>query len=118
MNEQKRVTNMTPEEIAQWLDTLETEDTIPEYYFSDPDPYAKVEPLSYEQRRHNFYFDEDGHIKVKNISAYWIPELTITEAIHGTVYTITGSYQGEDSFVRKLERITSKKFTEKMEDSE
>ena len=34
---------MTPEELEQWLDTLETEDTVPEYYFSNPDPYAKVD---------------------------------------------------------------------------
>ena len=29
-----------------------------------------------------------------------------------------GSYEGTESFVRKLERITSKKFAEKREDSE
>ena len=44
--------------------------------------------------------------------------MTVTEVIHGTVYTVTGSYEGTESFVRKLERITSKKFAEKMEDSE
>ena len=55
---------------------------------------------------------------MKNLSAFWVPELTVTEVIHGTVYTVTGSYEGTESFVRKLERITSKKFVEKMEDSE
>ena len=55
---------------------------------------------------------------MKNISAYWIPELTLTEEIGGTVYTVTGSYEGEESFVRKLERITAKKFAEKMEGQE
>ena len=55
---------------------------------------------------------------MKNLSAFCITELSITEIIHGTVYTVTGSYEGTESFVRKLERITSKKFTEKMEDSE
>ena len=44
--------------------------------------------------------------------------MTVTEVIHGTVYTVTGSYEGTERFVRKLERITSKKFAEKMEDSE
>ena len=44
--------------------------------------------------------------------------LTVTEVIHGTTYVVTGSYEGTENFVRKLERITSKKFAEKMEDSE
>ena len=61
---------------------------------------------------------EDGHIHVKNLSAFWIPELTVTEVIHGTTYVVTGSYEGTENFVRKLERITSRKFAEKMEDSE
>ena len=117
MNEQKKAIDMTPEELEQWLDTLETEDTVPEYYFSNPDPYAKVEPLPYEQRRHNFCFDDDGHICVKNISAYWIPELTVTEEIKGTIYTVTGTYDGTDTFVSKIERMMAEKFTEKLEDA-
>ena len=51
------------------------------------------------------FFDENGNIHTKNISAYWIPELTITEKISGTIYTVTGSYEGEVSFIKKLERI-------------
>ncbi len=97
-----------------------TEDdvSVTEYHFINPDPYAKTDPLLYEQKQHNFWLGADSHIHVKNISAYWIPELTITEKIHGTVYTVTGSYEGEETFVRKLERITSKKFAESLEDSE
>ena len=64
------------------------------------------------------WFDEDGHLYARNTSAYWIPELTVTEEISGTVYTVTGSYEGTESFLRRLERITAKKFTEKMEDHE
>ena len=52
--------------------------------------------------------DESGQIHVKNLSAYWIPELTVTEVIHGTLYTVTGSYEGTGSFLRKLERIAAK----------
>ena len=37
------------------------------------------------------YFDEGGQIHTVNLSAYWIPELTVCEVIHGTVYTATGS---------------------------
>ena len=36
--------------------------------------------------------NKNGHIHVKNLSAYWIPELTAAEVIAGTLYTVTGSY--------------------------
>lgn len=60
------------------------------------------------------FFDENGNIYTKNISAYWIPELTITEKISGTIYTVTGSYEGEVSFIKKLERISLRKFTNEL----
>jgi hypothetical protein len=66
--------------------------------------------------KNRYYIDADGHIRVRNLSAYWIPEQTVTEEIGGTVYTVTGSYEGTESFVKKLERITSKKIAEKMGD--
>ncbi len=97
------------EAIEQWED-----EEIPTEY-SNPDPYAKVQPLSSDRPKHDTHFDESGNICVKNISAFWIPELTVTEVIKGDVYTVTGSYEGTASFVQKLERITAKKFTEKME---
>ena len=114
MSETKKAIDMTPEELEQWLDTLEIEDAIPGFYFSNPDPYFKITPTA-EPKKKNFWFGEGGHIHVKNISAYWIPNLTLTEEIDGTIYTVTGSYEGEESFLRKLERITAKEFTEKLE---
>ena len=87
----------------------EAEDAAPEYRFSQQ---------SKKQRCGNYWFDENGRIHVKNLSAYWIPQLTITEEISGTVYTVTGSFEGTESLIRKLERITAKKFTEKVEDSQ
>ena len=68
-----------------------------------------------EATEYRFCFDEAGRIHVRNLSAYWIPELTVTEEIGGTVYTVTGSYEGTESFVRRLERITAKNFAETME---
>ena len=118
MSEKKLAIDMTPEELDQWIDSLEIEDEgIPEYYFSNPDPYFKIKPTT-EPKNKNFWFGEDGHIHVKNISAYWIPGLTLTEEIDGTIYTVNGSYEGEETFIRKLERITAKMFTEKMEGQE
>ena len=64
----------------------------------------------------HFKIDEDGHIHVQNLSAYWIPELTVTEVIHGTAYVVTGSYEGTESFLRKLERIASRNVSEKLEE--
>ena len=115
MSDKKRAIDMTPEELEQWLDSLETEDdSIPEYLFSNTNPYFKITPTT-EPKNKDFWFGEDGHIHAKSISAYWIPELALTEEIDGTIYTVTGSYEGEESFLCKLERITAKKFTEKLE---
>ena len=99
MKEQKSESTILPE----------AENAAPEYRFSQQ---------SEKQRCGNYWFDENGRIHVKNLSAYWIPQLTITEEISGTVYTVTGSFEGTESLTHKLERITAKKFTEKVEDSQ
>ena len=52
--------------------------------------------------------DESGHITVKNLSAYWIPEIHVEREIHGTVYTVTGSFEGNDFLDKKLTRILLK----------
>ena len=116
MSEQKKAIDMTQEELKQWLSalTVPEDDEIPCYYFSASDPYLKHEPIPENHPCRNIRFDENGNIVVKNISAYWIPELTVTEEISGTIYTVTGSYEGEDSFIRKLERIASRKFTNQL----
>ena len=61
--------------------------------------------------------NENGHVCVKNLSAYWIPELTAAEVIAGTLYTVSGSYEGTESFLHKLERIAARNFAEELEDS-
>ena len=115
MNEPKKTIDMTPEELEQWLDTLETDNTAAPAAV-EPDPYLKREPLSNEQRRCEIVIDENGIRYVKNESAYWIPEITISEKIGNTIYTVTGTYEGEISFVGKLERIMARKFAREMED--
>ncbi len=81
-----------------------------EYFFSN----QKHDPILSGQPCHDVRISKDGHIHVKNPSAFWIPELTITETIHGTVYTVSGSYEGGESFVRKLEHISEKTFADRM----
>ena len=56
----------------------------------------------------NMRTDEAGHIVVRNLSAYWIPEIKIEREIHGTVYTVTGSFEGNEFLERKLIRILLK----------
>ena len=55
-------------EIEEWE---QQEHDKPEgYYFSNPDPYLKPTPLPPDHPKHNFWFDEDGHICVKNPSCF------------------------------------------------
>ena len=56
----------------------------------------------------NVRINEAGHIVVKNLSAYWIPEIKIEREIHGTVYTVTGSFEGNEFLEKKLTRILLK----------
>lgn len=100
--------NVQEEQVERELELQEPT----EYFFSNPASQPPDKP------RRKIWFDEEGSLHVRNFSAYWIPELTITEVIHGTTYTVTGSYEGTENFVRKLERITSKKFIENQEESE
>ena len=56
----------------------------------------------------NMKTDESGHIVVKNLSAWWIPEIKVEREIHGTVYTVTGSFEGNEFLEKKLTRILLK----------
>ena len=52
--------------------------------------------------------DDAGHITVRNLSAYWIPKIKVEREIHGTVYTVTGSFEGNELLEKKLTRILLK----------
>ncbi len=56
----------------------------------------------------NVKINESGHIVVKNLSAFWIPEIKVEREIRGTVYTVTGSFEGTELSDRKLTRILLK----------
>ena len=88
--------------------------SIPVMYFLNSDPYYCAERTPNGHIRHNIRFDEEGHIIVRNPSAYWLPEIKIEEEIDGTVYTVTGSYEGSASLDEKLTRI----MRHNLEDSE
>ena len=55
---------------------------IRSFYFSNPDPYAKVKPRPGDAPKREFSFDEKGNIVVKNSSAFWLPDVKIVEEQH------------------------------------
>lgn len=48
---------------------------------------------------------KDGHLHVKNLLGYWLPDVRLQRKIGGTVYTVSGSYEGTATLDRKLRRI-------------
>ena len=89
--------------VGQLMD--EELDEVPGYHFTNPDPYAKCAPLPEDHPRHRIRFDEEGNIIVKNPSACWFPDLAIQREIDGTIYSVTGSYDGSETLDEKLTRI-------------
>ena len=113
MNEKRKEDEarvLTPEEIddlifEEQIASGEYNDEVPEYYFSNPDPYAKAEPRPNDAPKRNVSFDKNGNIVVKNPSAFWLPEVTIVDEVGGAEYTVTGSYEGTETLDKKLKRI-------------
>ena len=62
------------------------------------------------QNKH-YTLNEHGQITTANLSAFWLPELTVRDVIHGTTCIVTGSYEGRELFSRKMERILAREFT-------
>ena len=50
-------------------------------------------------------------LHVQNFSANELPEITLSKEIGGTVYTVTGSYDGIELLDKKLERIMEQNMT-------
>lgn len=55
-----------------------------------------------------YYRNTEGHLYVRNLSAYWLPELTVQKKIGGTLYVVDGSYEGTETLDRKLRRIMAR----------
>ncbi len=64
-----------------------------------------------------FTLESDGRISVPNLSAYWLPDLTIKEVIKGSAYTISGEYVGTECIVPKLKRIMAHDAAELMKEA-
>lgn len=48
---------------------------------------------------------DNGSIRARNLSAYWLPQITLKREIGGTVYRVSGSYEGEGLLDRRTHRI-------------
>ncbi len=62
--------------------------------------------------RQNKLFQIDGQNRVKNFSAWWLPELTLCRKIGGTIYSVSGSYEGMETLDKKLGRILEQSLDE------
>ena len=76
-----------------------------EYYFKNTDPYVQRDSIPDLQAHHDFKIDGDGNIRVKNLSAFWLPKFTLQREYAGTVYSVMGSYDGTETLDRKVKRI-------------
>lgn len=102
MNEQKKAIDMTPEELNEWLKSLQSsEDETSCPHFADADPYFKLERTPDEQN-HNHQFNEDGHLTVHNYCAAELPKITVTIHSGQTTYRFGGIYDGTRSLPGKL----------------
>ena len=63
-------------------------------------------------------FAKDGHARVKNLSAFWLPELTMQKEIGRTIYSVTGTYDGIGRLDKKMGRIVAEKFAEELGENE
>ena len=111
----ERLLDLHPSDKAfDLFETMRSEkphEEIPTYYFSNPDPYFEREPLPPDHDDHEKRRDESGTLHVQNLSANELPEITLTKEIGGTVYTVTGSYDGIELLDKKLERIMEQNMT-------
>ena len=78
------IIELSDEELKEILadddfDDSEEYGEIHSFIFSNPDPYAKVEPRPDDAHKRDFTFDEKGNIVVKNPSAFWLPDVKIVD---------------------------------------
>lgn len=104
------IIELSDEELKEILADNDFDDSeeygeIHSFVFSNPAPYAKVKPRPDDAPKREFTFDEKGNIIVKNPSAFWLHKVEIVDEIGGTEYTVTGSYDGEETLDKKLKRI-------------
>ena len=99
----------------EWLSQIEQSEDSDCLTLSEPDPYAKCVHSAEIKKSVSAQMNSDGNIHANNISAYWVPQITLQREIGGTIYTVTGYYEGKNDFLRKLERMTVDRMRRAME---
>lgn len=93
---------MTPEELNEWLKSLPAPEADSScIYFSDQDPYFKLEQKP-DKQRSSRWFNNNGHLTVHNHCAATLPKITVTLHSGQTTYRFGGSYDGSRSLSGKL----------------
>ena len=46
----------------------------------------------------------------------WLPEFILQKEIGGTIYSVTGAYDGTEALDKKMERVMAERFMDKAED--
>ena len=104
------------EDWEEWLRQIEQVSDVDYSLLSEQDPYTKCVRSPEIQKSAAAEMDANGNIHAGNISTYWIPQITLQREIGGTVYTVTGYYEGKIDFLRKLELMTVDRMRRTMED--
>ena len=99
----------TPEERMKIIQaagcTIEPEPFLPERCRNNKELRTTRPKKSVHHGRYNYRINEKGNVEVMNLAAYWIPDICIRKEIGGTMYTVTGSYEGTEMLNRKMLRI-------------
>ena len=107
--------DVTHKDYEEWISQIEQSEDNDCLILFESDPYAKCVRSAEIKKSVSAQMDAGGNIHAGNISAYWIPQLTLQREIGGTVYTVTGYYEGKADFLRKLERMTVDRVRRAME---
>ncbi|MBR2731078.1 MAG: hypothetical protein IKD72_03725 [Clostridia bacterium] len=83
-------------------ESIFSDDEVPELYFKHSEEADAPSPPHKSQ---NVFFDEDDHLCVKAISAFWLPQFEIEETVKSTTYIVDGSYDGETFLHDKIKRL-------------
>lgn len=76
------------------------------------DPYFQVKPSPNDYQREHL-IDDNGNLTVKNPSAFFLPEFAVEAEIGGTIYSVSGSYDGTNMLTQKLRKIYENQMGEK-----
>ncbi|MCQ2477546.1 MAG: hypothetical protein MJ125_06940 [Clostridia bacterium] len=96
-------------------ETIKIADEILEYYFKNPDEANATSP---HHESHYTRFDGEGRLVVSNSSAFWLPDIRITEQVKNVTYVVDGSYEGSELLHEKFERILIHDINENPEETD